>query len=503
MNTTSLKTIQFSKAASSNVIVLGVGEKRNLEGTYLWKSVKPADRKTINSLSKEEFGGNKGDTFWIRSLTGPHVLLVGLGDGTPHDRDPALILRKILGQIQGKKETSFSVSLAEFGLEDEQRIRLSAESLLLASYEYNGHKEEPKEKRTKVKKVQFIVDEITKEQKEALRVGRITAEATNYARGLSNIPGGDMTPELLAEKARQVGDEVELDVRVWDKRKLEQEGMGGILGVARGSSEEPALIRMDYKGADGAPLVLVGKGITFDSGGLNLKPDSAMKGMHLDMAGGAAVIGAMRAIAQLKLPINVIALIPAAENMPGNSGYRPGDILRTYAGKTIEIGHTDAEGRVVMADALAYATKELKPRLIIDIATLTGSALVALGERVSALLAPDPETAQFICEAGSTSADHVWQLPLWPEYIEDIKGTFADVNNDGKKRWGGAITAGAFLWQFAMPSPWAHIDIAPTMETIEEQALSKGASGAGTRLLVECARKLASDPDRIFKETKV
>ena len=230
--------------------------------------------------------------------------------------------------------------------------------------------------------------------------------------------------------------------------------------------------------------MLVGKGVTFDTGGINLKPGDSMLGMNMDMSGGAAVIHALAAAARLKVKKNIVVLVPAVENMPSGTSYRPGDILRSMSGKTIQVDNTDAEGRIILADALTYA-KRYDPALVVDVATLTGAAVVALGERASALFTQDRDLEQRFRELGETSGDYVWPLPLWDEYDAEIKGTFGDVSNLGKTRWGGAITAAAFLKQFADGYPWVHLDIAPRMTAVEGEYLAKGAAGAPVRLLVK------------------
>ncbi|MEK7162365.1 MAG: M17 family metallopeptidase, partial [Patescibacteria group bacterium] len=257
------------------------------------------------------------------------------------------------------------------------------------------------------------------------------------------------------------------------------------LGVSRGSDEPPRFIVMEYlKGPKKEkPVVLVGKGVTFDTGGLNLKPEQAIYEMHMDMSGGSAVIHAIRAAARLKLKKNIVGLVPAVENMPSGSSYHPGDVLRTMSGKTIEVLNTDAEGRIILADALTYA-KKYEPRLVVDAATLTGAALAALGQRYTGLFTADKKLEERFRRLGEETGDRVWPLPLSAEYEEEIKGTFGDWANIGKTKYGGATTAAVFLWQWAKGYPWVHLDIAPRMTTIEGEYLAKGAAGAPVRLLV-------------------
>lgn len=258
-----------------------------------------------------------------------------------------------------------------------------------------------------------------------------------------------------------------------------------------GSEARPRFIILEYYGTKKsvAPTVLVGKGVTFDTGGINLKPSDSILGMNMDMSGGAAVIHALAAAARLKLKKNVVALIPAVENMASGSSYRPGDILRAMSGKTIEVLNTDAEGRIILADALHYA-KRYHPSLVVDVATLTGAAMVALGERATALFTEDEKLELHLRHLGEASGDYVWPLPMWDEYDEEVKGTFGDVANLGRTRYGGAITAAVFLKQFVDKAyPWVHLDIAPRMTTLPDEFLSKGSAGAPVRLLVKILEK--------------
>jgi leucyl aminopeptidase len=267
--------------------------------------------------------------------------------------------------------------------------------------------------------------------------------------------------------------------------------MGGVLGVAQGSVEEPKFIIYEYFGTNKKerPIVFVGKGVTFDTGGLSLKTYEYMIDMHYDMSGGSAALHGVIAASRLGIKKNLVALIPAVENMPSGSSYRPGDILHTMSGKTIEVLNTDAEGRIILADALTYAEK-YKPMLVIDIATLTGAAAVALGLRASAIFTKEEKLQRMCVEAGEETGDYLWPMPLWEEYESDIKGTFGDWANVSKIKYGGAITAAIFLYQFAKNYPWVHLDIAPTMSSIEGQYLSKGATGSPIRMLIRFLEKL-------------
>lgn len=329
-----------------------------------------------------------------------------------------------------------------------------------------------------------------KDEQKSIKRGVLVADYVNFCRKLANTPGGEMTPALLAKEIQKAAQGSGVKARVLGRRDMQRLKMGGVLGVAQGSVAEPKFIILEYSGGNKTdkPIVFVGKGITFDTGGLNLKPTSGIYEMHMDMSGGAAVASAVLLAAKLKLKKNVVALIPAAENMPSGSSYRPGDIIKTMSGKTIEVLNTDAEGRVVLSDALTYAER-YNPALVVDVATLTGAAEVALGQRVSAVFSKDDKITAKLQGLGDESGDYVWPLPLWEEYEADIKGTFGDWANDAKNKFGGAITGAMFLYQFAKKYPWAHIDMAPRMTSIDGDYLAKGATGEPVRLLIKILEK--------------
>jgi leucyl aminopeptidase len=311
----------------------------------------------------------------------------------------------------------------------------------------------------------------------------------NACRALANMPGGDMTPKLLAKAAKQAVTGLPVTVQTLGRAQMEKLGMGAILGVASGSPHEPTFTIMEYRGgpAKQRPIVIAGKGITFDSGGLNLKTSAGIYEMHMDMSGGAAVIHSVALAAKLKLKKNVVGLIPASENTPGANAVRPGDILKSLSGKTIEVTDTDAEGRLVLADALTYA-KRFNPSVVLDVATLTGASMIALGHYASGVLSRDDKLRTQIEKLGELSGDYVWPLPLWDEYEDMVKSPFADLQNHmiNGGRYGGATEGGIFLWQFAkeLDCPWAHLDIAPRMTSAPGDELAKGAAGAPVRLLI-------------------
>lgn len=403
-----------------------------------------------------------------------------------------LLARKVICVAKTHSAERIHINVTDFSfphlhLKDEDFMELLSVNMELANFEFVKYKSEPKEGWKFVREV-FVAGCKSKQMREAFLRGQVIAHEVNACRALANTPGGEMTPTLLAVSARLAVKDLPVKVTVLGEREMKKLGMGGVLGVAKGSDEEAQFIILEYKGgqAKEQPVVFVGKGVTFDTGGLNLKPSDAIYEMHMDMSGGAAVIHALALAARLGINQNVIGLIPAVENMPSGSSYHPGDVLKSLSGRTIEVLNTDAEGRIILADGITYA-KRFNPRLLIDVATLTGAAMAALGQRCSAIFTEDEKLEHKLRELGEESGDYVWPLPLWDEYEEEIKGTFGDIANIGKTKYGGAIIAAKFLHAFAkdLNCPWVHIDMAPRMTSIEGELLAKGAVGAPVRLLLK------------------
>lgn len=372
-------------------------------------------------------------------------------------------------------------------------FRTLAENLSLAQYEFTHYKT----KKNSDKKLEEILvcGLSTKTQKEAFETGLIVGEAANFTRDIANTSGEDMTPSLLAKAAMSTLKGTKASVQVLDRKAILRLKMGLLEAVGKGANDGPNLIVIEYWGAGKPtktnktqrPIALIGKGITYDSGGLNVKP-SGMHEMHMDMSGGAAMIGTMRAIAKLGLKKNVIAIIPAAENSISAESMRAGDIATSMSGQTVEILHTDAEGRLVLADAMTYAEQTYNPVVMIDAATLTGAALSALGQHASAVMTKDEKLQQTLIELGEDTGDLMWPLPLWDEYKSSLRSSRADISNIATNfsRFGGCIEGGTFLSFFAPKKiPWAHIDIAPRMDSIPSDKLAKGATGEPVRLLVK------------------
>jgi leucyl aminopeptidase len=326
----------------------------------------------------------------------------------------------------------------------------------------------------------------------AAEAGRVCAEAQNRARDLQSLPSNVATPSFLGRHAREIASAHDsVTAEVLGREEIVAKQMGGLVAVSQGSEEEPKLIVLRYSGGGSGPtLGFVGKGVTFDTGGISLKPSAGMHEMKMDMSGAAAVLEAVAAIAELRLPIDLIAVVPSAENMPSGKAIKPGDVITQYNGKTVEINNTDAEGRLILADALAYAV-ELGAERIVDLATLTGAVVIALGSTYAALISNDDALAAEVEASGTGTGELVWRLPLHPEYKELTKGTVADLTNASAKRKAGTIYAASFLEEFVGETPWAHVDIAGTAWDVGRAYTGNDASGIGVRLLVELARRLA------------
>jgi leucyl aminopeptidase len=322
----------------------------------------------------------------------------------------------------------------------------------------------------------------------------VVAEAQNAARDLQNAPANEMTPTVLAQRAVELGRELDaLNVAVAGREEIVSRGMGAFAAIAQGTYEEPALITLRYEGPDaaGPVLGLVGKAVTFDSGGISIKPSSKMHEMKFDMSGGAAVIEALAALARLRLPVRAVGVVGATENMPSGRSVKPGDIVRASNGTTIEVNNTDAEGRLVLADCLTHAIS-LGAERIVDLATLTGGIVVALGSAYAGLMSNDDAWAEEVRQAGERSGDRMWRLPLGPEYDDLLRGQYADITNAPEERKASSILGGMFLARFVGDTPWAHVDIAGTSWNLGKPYAAKGGSGFGVRLLVEVARGVAA-----------
>lgn len=411
-----------------------------------------------------------------------------------------ILIRKMVATAKGAKAKKLVINFSDFSaigrsasggkLSDAELGETLGVQIDYANYEFLKYKT--------VSKQNSLVEEVivlgtSKDVQTGIKKGNLIAEEVNATRTLSNTPGGDMTPAILAKAAQGAVKGTKVKVRVLGEKEMAKEKMQAILSVGQGSEEESKFIIMEYMAGpkNEKPVVLVGKGVTFDTGGINLKPSNSLLGMNMDMSGGAAVIHAIALAAKMKLKRNIVALIPAVENMASGKSYRPGDVVKSMSGQTIEILNTDAEGRVILADALTYA-KKYSPKLVIDVATLTGAAMVALGERMSAVFTDDDKLAEKIIETGAHTDDRMWRLPMWEEHENDIKGSLGDWTNVHNKdsRYGGATYGAIFLYQFIKGQSkaeknlkWAHLDIAPRMTSMTGEYLAPGAIGTPVRLL--------------------
>jgi len=454
---------------------------------------KVAPVKELHGISLQEFKGALNSTILLRASGHKH-LYVGLGEMStikPEQfRKAAGTAARLLRKTAAQRVTIDMSSYVGY-------IPCVVEGITIGLYEFKDFKEK-KLGEPEIDEIQIVVPKTTVEKaRRQMKTGQIS-EAVNLARAIGNQPGNVMYPEALAERAMGIAKEYKLKATIFDQTGLVKNGFDGIIAVGKGSAREPRLIVLEYQGASSKsdkPLALVGKAITFDSGGISIKPSDKMEEMKFDKMGGVAVLAAIQAIAALNLPINVVALIACAENMPGPDAYRPGDIVSTYDKKTIEVLSTDAEGRIVLADALAYARIKYKPAAMIDLATLTGACIVALGEYKAGLFSNNDDFLKDVKDAADLTGEAVWHMPLGPEYQEQIKSDVALVKNLGG-RYGGAITAAAFLENWAEKIPWAHLDIAGVAWTTREfPYLAKGATGFGVRLLVQLASQIAENQE--------
>jgi len=433
----------------------------------------------------------------LGKLPAARVVVAGLG------KQQELTLNRIRGamaetcRILRQKYVGSIATIAQgagiAGITAEGSAQAMAEGALLGLYSFRKHLTKEAEY-GEVKKLTIVDADESKIPglEQSCRKGRILGEAANLARDMVNEPANYMTPTNMAEVAANLAETYGLAVSVLDREQMQELGMGALLGVAQESRQPPKFIILNYKGSgsDEIDIALLGKGITFDSGGISIKPSEGMGEMKGDMAGGAAVIAAMSAIAQLKPKINVMALTPATENLPGGNALKPGDIITGMSGKTIEIISTDAEGRLALSDALGYAKKH-EAKLIVDVATLTGAMRIALGDVCTGAFGNNQELIDKVIAAGNEAGERIWQMPMYEEYKEQNKSDVADIKNAGN-RLGGAITAAQFIAEFAGDTPWVHLDIAGTsMSEKERNYLVKGATGVPVRTLVNLVLSLA------------
>ncbi|EFO78968.1 Leucyl aminopeptidase [Oscillochloris trichoides DG-6] len=454
----------------------------------------PLPAEVAGLLEADDFSAKSGQTVLLYprgALVARRLLLLGLGKADALDADALRRAAALAAQkTQELKLASFTLALPNsLNLSPAQIGQAFAEGAELGTYRYLRYKTD-NHAPTTVTSATLLVAAEPETVQTGVAVGQAVAAGVTLARDLANGPGNAITPTVLGEVALDLAQRYGFQATVLDKAQLTEQGFHGILAVGQGSAQEPRFIVLEHgQAAEGVPTIcLVGKGITFDTGGISIKPAEKMDDMKMDMGGAAAVLGTMQAVGELKLPLHVVGIICSAENMPSSTAYKPGDIVKTLSGKTIEVLNTDAEGRIVLADGLFYAQR-YQPTAIIDLATLTGAMMVALGGFATGIMGTSQPLAERLIAAGEASGERVWQLPLWDEYRDVMKSDIADLKNTGG-RYGGAITAGGFLAAFVGEWPWMHLDIAGTawVERPMRPYQAKGATGVGVRLLIELLR---------------
>ncbi len=450
------------------------------------------------SIASGEFTGKRDETalFHNPGKTGPaRIIIAGMGKRDKFTPDSLMRAAGAAAGLAGKsalKEISAHSDPPE-AMSAHRFASLIAQGMLLALYNFDRFKKTESDKK-RVKSLTLLASDRAMEAalKKGAVEGRIIADSVNFAKDMINAPANEMTPSVMASRAKAAAKDVGLKLKVLEADDCKKLGMGAFLGVATGSKQPPKFIVMEYQGGKPVdrrqgPYVIIGKGITFDSGGISIKPSEGMEKMKYDMAGAGAVIAAIRCAAALKLPVNLVAIAPCTENMPGGAALKPGDMVRAMNDKTIEIISTDAEGRLVLADALCYASR-YKPRAVIDIATLTGACVIALGDFAIGLMGNDRGLIDEVVKAGDAANERAWELPMWDEYLDAMKGDVTDLRNVGGRK-AATVTAGKFLQEF-VDYPWVHLDIAGTAwEEKGRPYCPRGATAIGVRLIVEFLKR--------------
>jgi leucyl aminopeptidase len=479
---------QSARTSDADTVAVGVFENEELASEL------PTQ---LGELLSSGEGRRSFKTLALTHADGKRWLLVGLGARKDFSAERARVAAAAAGARA--REISTRALCWQVPAEVEPAIvGALVEGTILGDYRFERHKSAPADREgseaAPPKQLERLIVSGSAALETTVVQAALIGEAVNRARDLQNRPANDLTPTALGEYTKGLGEEIDgLSVEVEGRERIIARGMGAFAAVARGSDEEPALIVLRYErpSASGPMLGLVGKAVTFDTGGISLKPGAKMAEMKFDMSGGAAVIEAAAAIARLQLPVRLVAVVGATENMPSGHAVKPGDIVTAANGKTIEVNNTDAEGRLVLADCLCHAVAQGAER-IVDLATLTGAVIVALGSTYAGLMSSDDELAEQIAAAGERSGEIVWRLPLHEEYGELIKGRYADLDNAPEARKAGTILGGTFLSNFVGETPWAHLDIAGSAWDLGREYVGKGASGYGVRLLVELARSHAA-----------
>ena len=487
------------QSLSTDALILGVFERGAQPAATA--AVDTAGQGLIGRLLKQgDFNGKAGSTLVVRHPEGikaARLVLVGLGnaDELTH-KGWTQANRAAINAVLTTTAANAVNTLSSVALNDLSAAASVRQAVVLAgecAYRFHNFKTTPKPDAVKLKSLTLLTDtKITKALNEAVEQGAEIVAGMNLTRDLGNLPGNICTPTYLANEAKKLAKAFGLKCLILEKAAMEKLGMHSLLAVAKGSHQPPKFIVLEYNGGKKTekPVVLVGKGITFDTGGISLKPAAEMDEMKYDMCGAASVLGTLRAVVGMKLPINLVVIVPTTENMPGGSATRPGDIVTSMSGQTIEILNTDAEGRLILCDALTYAER-FKPAAVVDVATLTGACVVALGQVATGLLGNNDPLVNELRSAGTATMDRAWELPLWDDYQDLLKSPFADMANIGG-RWGGTITAACFLSRFTKAYPWAHLDIAGTAWI---QGKDKGATGRPVPLLTRFLMARAGKAD--------
>jgi len=487
------------QSLSTDALILGVFETGAQPAATV--AADKASKGLIGRLQKQgDFNGKAGTSLVVRhpeGLKAERVVLVGLGKADElNSKSWTQANRTAINAVLATTAADAINTLTTLKVSDLSASAQVRQALVLAgecAYRFDSFKTTPKATPVKLKAVSVLVsDKATKATTDAVGQGAAIVEGMNLTRDLGNLPGNICTPTYLANEAKKLAKTYGLKCLILEKAAMEKLGMHSLLAVAKGSDQPPKFIVLEYSAGKKTdkPVVLVGKGITFDTGGISLKPAAEMDEMKYDMCGAASVLGTLRAVAGMKLPINLVVIVPTTENMPGGSATRPGDIVSSMSGQTIEILNTDAEGRLILCDALTYAER-FKPAAVVDVATLTGACVVALGQVATGLLGNNDPLIDELRTAGTATMDRAWQLPLWDDYQDLLKSPFADMANIGG-RWGGTITAACFLSRFTKAYPWAHLDIAGTAWI---QGKDKGATGRPVPLLTRFLMARAGKSD--------
>ncbi len=442
---------------------------------------------------KDFYSGGKVEVFLTKNKPSL-VILAGVTDLS------TIEIEKAIGRI-ARKAREYNVGsigvIIDHLAEGEQLNRLAqavSEAFILSTYEFNKYRTK-KEVKKEAPIVHLVTQKLSIEKAdESLRKGAIIAESVNLTRDLVNEPANEANPVKLANRVKKLFEGMNVKVTVYDENYLDTNGFGGIIAVGKGSEIPPRLVVIEYMPlSNEKPIALVGKGVCFDSGGLDLKTREGMERMKIDMAGAAAVIGTIYGLARLSIPVNIVGVVPLVENMPSGKATKPGDVVRMYNGKYVEVVNTDAEGRLILADAISFAEKHYDPKYIIDLATLTGACVIALGNKIAGIMGNNSELISNLIKSGREVGELLWELPLYEEYKENLRSEVADLRNISRDRGAGAIIGGLFLSEFVAKSSWAHLDIAGVVYSDRDKSLSpKGATGFGVRLLINFLEKSVS-----------